>query len=330
MMKKKLTYLLFISIAAITSCGKDEPIPPPPVLRLDYVEVKEMQGGATFYLYGEFPNQNSSAKIYYDGGDGYIIKRWSNVFIEVFISEIITNKFGGEIAVGLDGYHSNKRKITVWKGLLTYTYPNPGTLVEKVNFEVILRADIDAHRNTTQPLLHPLTSFVSSAKATYTIGGHGESIYKDDGAACFTRQTVDWGQASGELNWRSQDSSVIKNENTYNAIIEFQEGVGFKIKDLNVWKTKASTTQTRFYPVSPCTGPGSTGPLFDFELVDIPDQIFKTPVNNFYDVFMELGGTSIKQGKKIIRLQNFAGLMYNPPVPEHDVTLQWDAMQKIN
>jgi hypothetical protein len=221
---------------------------------------------------------------------------------------------------------SNSRTLTEWKGQLIFKYPNGGSLLEKIDFFVHLRADIESHIPLVVPLIKPITSFCSDATAHYTINGQGQSQFTDPGAACNpTTMTVNFSNGAGVFEWRSPKLSVVGADNFYNAKLEFAEGLGFRIKDINVWKLKAATKTTNTTLPAPCNV-NSTSQL-DYNLTDIPDLMFRT-LDNKYNVVMELKGSTIMPGGKTIYLKNRAELIYNAPVPDVPVSLEWNEMIK--
>ena len=124
---------------------------------IKYMEIDEKHGSSdspVLTIYGTFGNDRGQGKVVLDNEFGK-----SELEIITWGEDKITCKLSpddaGDVVVSVNGNHSNKRRISKWKGKVTFTADRPtvftGTiscdLNDTVTWDLIIRADIESYRS---------------------------------------------------------------------------------------------------------------------------------------------------------------------------------------
>jgi hypothetical protein len=252
------------------------------------------------------------------------IEQWHHYKI---ICKIASSDFG-DVVVKVGDHSSNARRLTRWKGKITYIRPSEGSLVEKVVFDIMLRADINVFRKNPgeQPRgywealqLVPYISVSKESKAYYTMGGQGTSEYSED---CHNTHTIKWAHGEGEIPWVAPGKDGTSFKRFFQTKIQLTKE-GFKV-NLSVYVEKATTRTETIYQQCPKGSHYSNNdhPV-SVHLTDIPAE-----VNEFV---LPFNGNDILAGTKVKHLTGHAGLHHNAgKVPTFPVRIEWNDMYALS
>jgi hypothetical protein len=317
-------YSFFFLLFVLFSCKKskdgsvDEK--PRPIVRLDYIEVEEHATGGHLYLYGSFGDSSSTSKIKINDSwlstdpttlNGHIIS-WKTNLIKCAIQTATSAIGHGKISVYNGGGKSSERILNVWEGDIIFTRPDAGSIKREIRFHVYLRADANTHPAISY-LFTPQSSFASTSKAHYSVGGQGSSTYND--GSCLVSMTASLSTASGTIPIRIPFKNSTGIPEYFQCKMRFKNGK-FEIKDLDVWKKDVST---RTILVQSC--PGSSTSNFSYSLPTLHSGL------KDFELEFEPNTKIIKAGQKTAQGSTEMGLIWNNgQVPQYGCSIKWDRM----
>ncbi|MEO6668308.1 MAG: hypothetical protein ABIN36_02460 [Ferruginibacter sp.] len=314
--------ILFLLIGGISfiSCKKSKPDKPaegPSTgFALDYMEVEENLFGAYLYLYGNFGDSSSGSKVkvgntLLDGhpnGDGVIVA-WNSFYIKVSIGDPDDDTGAGFVSVINAGKETNKRMLNVWEISMLYTEPDEGTILKKVRFDAILRADANPHRSLFT--FSPQSSFSSKSTAWWTIGGQGHASYTGGG------NTISLEEHNGTVLWSKPNEDHTNEDNNFQSELKFKDGV-FEITGLRMHKLDATLMSN--------LADGSTTPF----ITDYDFRVMPLPLNEVISLELD-DNRAIKAGTYVTgphgTQYDFTWDANEAPNHMHNFTLEWSKVE---
>jgi hypothetical protein len=305
--------ILLLLTALFYSCKKESKGSEPQSgsgMKLDYMEIQEHTDGGTLYLYGSnFGEKTSDSKVTINGEEALSITTWTNNFIICEIGDAGLDV--GEVIVNSKGKKSNGRILNLWEGVLVFTRPSGGTLVEKVDFHIKLRADAGP-RPSLPYTVNPRSSFSFNSTADWFVGGQGSSTYDP---SC--SMTVSWLNRDGFVLLNDPNTDGSNRDGNFQAHVRFTTA-GFVVENLRFHKAKATTSTRTVNCGTTSTNTNEKG-LYSF-----PSNF-----NDFVLTFKPGTSTIKSDGLVLTNQENAAGLIYNSHDLSrfHTVTLQWEEIK---
>lgn len=325
-MKAKVLLICWVSSLLFISCKKSENKPDnnsSGELKLEFMEVKEPSQAtepAELFLYGQFGNWNSSSSVrigtnIFTGepdasNSNASIKAWSPGLIWLRIPKADDPGGSGIVKITSGGKESNTRTLNVWEGVLTYNYPSGGTLHEKCDIHVILRADSKPYANVpATSLVRPESSFARNSYVNWVVEGSASALFK----GC--TKSVHWTEESGTILWYgSAADNTNLSENFQSTVHYLGSQRQFVVNALKIHKFNATKSAITFT----CGQPQQE----DVHLTNMP-----TTLTQMISLNLDPSTSAIVAGRKTVEQQpNHAGLEYEGTPPNLIAEIKWDAI----